>query len=67
MRAYRLSALCIAILVMAATATAGNVDDLNGALGYFFCDEGEVDEGLFDGSTYNKNVFNLGIGLEASF
>lgn len=41
--------------------------DLNGALGYLFCDEGEVDEGLFDGSTYNKNVFYLGIGLEASF
>jgi len=41
--------------------------DLTGATGYLFCEEGEVDEGLFAGSTYNKSVIYFGVGLEASF
>ncbi len=41
--------------------------DLTGATGYLFCNEGEVDEGLFAGSTYNKSVIYFGVGLEARF
>jgi long-chain fatty acid transport protein len=41
--------------------------DLNLSTGYLFCDDGVVDAGTFEGSSYSKSVLYLGIGFDARF